>query len=516
VDDNQRRPHQTTGEQSFESDKDLAFALWYAIGSMMPGHPRNPNLSKSSKAQALRSIAHLASGVLLSFLHSGVAAAQPPPSQVPVQLPPAEIFPNYDNVLPGKVQALEGGAYIARVGDASANFYNPAGLVQQEKTELDASSTGWLLTNLSSDALNTSVSSSRFDNVPGYIGAVIGAPFITSRDFRIGLSLTRLASWSPGNLDVSSTNTGVAGLDRLTYSASSSFSTLLYQAAAAWAPPVENRSLRLGASAGVTNTNLSSVGTLSGLVTAGGMPGQFLGTLRANGQEWDLIFGAGAQWDVVAGLTVGAILHSPALRMSNGSLLTYESNVLATTAPPQSSFFYDTTGDFHYKLPIEAGVGFAYSFKNGQIEADLRYHAPVSMYDLYTTKVPLSLTTLSGQTSSLTTQPAPLIQYSARQVFNFSVGGNYKLGERTAVHGGFYTSTSPVHADTPLFRSANLYGVTGGVDFQFDHFGASLGAGYEWGRASSTPISVVGHELQGGDGVSLKAISILYAISYSF
>jgi len=34
----------------------------------------------------------------------------------------------------GKDQALEGGAYIARTGDASANFYNPAGLVQSERS----------------------------------------------------------------------------------------------------------------------------------------------------------------------------------------------------------------------------------------------------------------------------------------------------------------------------------------------------------------------------------------------
>ena len=59
-----------------------------------------------------------------------ISAAQ----SLPVPIPKALIFPNYDNVLVGKDQALEAGAYIARVGDASANFYNPAGLVMSEKT----------------------------------------------------------------------------------------------------------------------------------------------------------------------------------------------------------------------------------------------------------------------------------------------------------------------------------------------------------------------------------------------
>src|SRR5499433_4553419 len=84
----------------------------------------------------------------------GVAAAQ----QLPVPIPKALIFPNYDNVLVGQNQALEGGAYIARVDDASANFYNPAGLVQSEKTSLNASSTGYIVTRLSSEALQTSIS----------------------------------------------------------------------------------------------------------------------------------------------------------------------------------------------------------------------------------------------------------------------------------------------------------------------------------------------------------------------
>src|SRR5215813_3010669 len=71
-----------------------------------------------------------------------ISAAQ----SLPVPIPKALIFPNYDNVLVGKNQALEGGAYIARADGASANFYNPAGLVVSEKTSLNASSTGYVWT----------------------------------------------------------------------------------------------------------------------------------------------------------------------------------------------------------------------------------------------------------------------------------------------------------------------------------------------------------------------------------
>ena len=71
---------------------------------------------------------------VLSLLAPFAAAAQiAPVTNTPVPLSKALVFPNYDNVLVGKEQAIEGGAYIARVSDPSANFNNPAGLVQAEK-----------------------------------------------------------------------------------------------------------------------------------------------------------------------------------------------------------------------------------------------------------------------------------------------------------------------------------------------------------------------------------------------
>jgi len=103
----------------------------------------------------------------LALLAPLAAAAQVAPiTNTPFGLPKALVFPNYDNVLVGKEQAIEAGAYIARVSDASANFYNPAGLVQAEKPTLGASSTGYVYTKLESTLSGTSISSNKIDNVP--------------------------------------------------------------------------------------------------------------------------------------------------------------------------------------------------------------------------------------------------------------------------------------------------------------------------------------------------------------
>src|SRR5215813_11468455 len=226
-----------------------------------------------------------------------IAAAQ----SLPIPIPKALIFPNYDNVLVGKDQALEGGAYIARADDASANFYNPAGLVVSEKTSLNASSTGYVWTRLSSQALDTSISSTKLDELPGYFGVVIAPPFGDVRNLRLGLAITRGVAWTPGAIDQSTNAPDFASINRLTYSTDASFKTINYKIAAAWAP-VADRSLRLGFALAFSETTYSNNSTFSGLLSLGGQPGQFLSTIRATGNEWDIILGLGAQWDIVEGL----------------------------------------------------------------------------------------------------------------------------------------------------------------------------------------------------------------------
>jgi len=439
-----------------------------------------------------------------------VAAAQ----GLPIPLPKALIFPNYDNVLVGQNQALEAGAYIARTGDASANFYNPAGLVVSEKTSLDASSTGYVVTRIDSETLNTSITSTKIDAVPGYFGIVIAPPFTDSRNLRLGASITRGVAWSPGPIDETTDAPDFATIDRITYSTEASFQTLVYQVAGAWAP-VADRSFRLGLAVGVSQTSYSADSTFSGQLSLGGQPSHFLSTLRAEGDEWDVIFTLGAQWEILRGLTLGALVRSSGLRIGNGSLLTYESAFVRPVAP-MSSFFRDENGQFQYKQPWEASLGIAYHFGVAELEADLRFHDAVSPYSFYHSNEPLQIFVQNPDgTITTSTQPAPTITYSARRVYNVAAGGNVKLSRILTLHGGFYATFSPVAdpATSPL-RQADLYGFTGGLDFQLEHFGASVGAGYQFGTSASAPSTINDQELP--SKVKLEAISVFYAISYQF
>jgi len=247
----------------------------------------------------------------LVLLPLAAAAQIAPITNTPVPLSKALVFPNYDNVLVGKDEALEGGAYIARAGDSSANFYNPAGLVQSLGASVNASSAGYVYTEVTSKLSGTSISSSKLDSVPGYIGSVSKMPFVDTRNLRLGLSITRAVSWAPGGID-QTFDASSLGFGRLNYSSSASFESQLYQAAVGFSP-VLDRSLRLGVGAGLAQTSYSNNNTVSGTQTSSGEPAQFLETIRAGGTDDALVFTFGAQWDVIGGLTVGAIMRPPGI-----------------------------------------------------------------------------------------------------------------------------------------------------------------------------------------------------------
>lgn len=452
--------------------------------------------------------------VLLVLAPLAAAAQIAPITNTPVPLSKALVFPNYDNVLVGKDEALEGGAYIARAGDSSANFYNPAGLVQSRGASLNASSAGYVYTELTSKLSGTSISSSKLDSVPGYIGSVSPMPFFDTRNLRVGLSITRAVSWSPGGID-QTFDASSLGFGRLNYSTSANFDSQLYQAAAGFSP-VLDRSLRLGLGVGLAQTSYSNNNTVSGTQTGPGGPTQFLETIRAGGTDNALVFTFGAQWDVIGGLTVGAIFRPPGLELWNSSLVTAESSNIGATGST-AQYYRDDVGTFRYKLPLMAGIGAAYRFRVFEVEADLRYHNGVSQYDFYHGKVPYQLlTTSAGSGNTITTTPPPLVRYSAKRVFNGAIGGKAHVGGRTTVHLGFNTALSPVaDAATSPLREADLYAFSGGVDFQFSHFGASVGAGYQFGNSPGQSSSTGNLTILQSE-IRVRSLSVFYAISYDF
>ena len=104
-------------------------------------------------------------------------------------VPPNVVLSNYDNVPVGPFGGLEGSAYVARVGDPSAAWFNPAGLSRQTGVQISGSAGVYQWTAVSPQALPNSGGSRRqLPSVVGFTahvrgGLTAGAAFMTTNSW---------------------------------------------------------------------------------------------------------------------------------------------------------------------------------------------------------------------------------------------------------------------------------------------------------------------------------------------
>jgi long-subunit fatty acid transport protein len=421
--------------------------------------------------------------------------------------PPSIAITNYNRVLVGEQEALEAGAFVARVGDATSGWYNPAGMASLQRTSVGASGTGFTTDVLSLEGVGTQRGGGMaVYQLPSYFGAVLGRDVIDSEAWRIGFTITKPISWTQEVVG------GLPGDTRISYSSHVSLSTLLPMFSASFSP---FPSLRLGAGIGVAITSLSEIQTLSEQVVTPTTANAFLRTLDGGGAVWNLTGNLGVQWDITGNLVLGALVQLPGLKIIQSGRLTYQ-NVDNSVSPWSQVFFTDQDASFDYRLPFSASVGLAWRSKAFEVEADLRFYAAISDYTLLSSSKPV-VTTTTGPTGApvVTTTPFASVTNGAKAVWNVALGGRYNLDETWSFHGGFFTDASPTNeAGERLFRSVNMYGITVGAKARMEHLSGSVGIGYAWG--SSNPFQfgdpVTGNPIT--TRLTITSMSLLYAVAY--
>jgi len=307
---------------------------------------------------------------------------------------------------------------------------------------------------------------------------------------------------------------GAAGAERLSYSSHVSFSTLQPTFSVSFAP---FRCLRFGLGVGVALTSLSEVQTLSAQVVTATTANAFLRTVDASGSIWDLTSNVGLQWDIASNLVLGALVRLPGLKLMSSGALTYQ-NVDNNGTPWSQSFFHDRSATFDYQFPLEVNVGLGWHSKLFELEADLRYHTAISAYPLFSSQMPVQVTTTGpGGIPVVTAQPFPAVENAARQVWNWAVGGHVNIGEAWSVHAGFFSDYSPTTAaGQDVFRAVNMYGMTVGGRVHGDHLSASLGFAFSWGNSSNFSFQDPASGTTINTRLSIRTLSLLYAVTYQF
>jgi len=451
---------------------------------------------------------------LLSVLvatSAGTLSAQDLP---PIRTP-TSIIPNYDRVLIGQMEALEGGAYVARTGNAGSNWYNPAGLAASEETSLNASANAYEYTTIELEGLDSKFGSGRFRSVSTFFGGVIGAPVLKGRDVRLGFSFTRPVVWSPGTV-TGATRFEVGGESsaQVSYTSGVDLSTSVPALAAGFR--ISDR-FRVGASAGMAITSLRTSQTLtSRVVDLTGLTRGFR-TIYVDGQTWDLSFGAGVQWDVSEAVRLGGTVNAPGLRIAGSGIA--EDQVVLGYAGNESVdlSMRDPEARFDYREPFRLVGGVAVRLGAVELEADVRHYGGRSEYALIETDSTVQVLVTDADGNLTQDRVAtPDVRETARAVTNFAVGGNVPIPGGFRLHAGFFTDRSPV--GTPgasIFRSIDLTGVTAGISFG-GRLTGSIGVSSSWGTSEERDVDPPVGGLPTGTRISIRTFNLHYALSYRF
>ena len=442
---------------------------------------------------------------LLFLLLSLPAAAQ----SVTITAPSLFVLPNEGRNPAGQIEGIEGGAFTARATDVGAVYYNPAGLGLSRKSSVSAASAAYEWTFYTGEVGEVADTGSRLSSNGRLFGFVVGGETLKSEKLSLGFAIPTPVSWKP-TLQLSGVLPAPGGAADLLYSADGSYSDLVPTIAAGYAL---KPGLRLGASVGVSFLTLTQTqGAFAQAVTPGG-GGVTQRTFRADGTTYDVILTGGLQWDLSPSVTLGVVAAAPGLRLG-GSTGLFAVESTATGAGFRSIAFRDPEAEFTVKHPARVSVGLSWKFARGEVEADVKYSAGASAYELFSSPVAGAWTSGSGSAAS----SGPAIFTPAyderRSVTNVAVGGRWDLSPKTSVHLGAFSALSPV-GEKSVFTAVDVYGVSAGVSLNWPHLSGSVGFAYEWGHeADPFRDDPQGSTLTGQLGIS--SVHLLWGLTYKF
>ena len=448
----------------------------------------------------------LRSGVSLALLVSA--------SALQGQLSPGNIVPNYDRVRIGQVEGLEGGAYVARTGDAGANWYNPAGLALADNTSLNASTNAYEYTTVRLEGLDRAYSAGRFQSLGTYFAGVIGSPFVDDRRLRFGFSFTRPVLWAPGaisgRLGGLSPETGGEVFD---FYSKVEMSVAIPAVAAGFR--VSDR-VRVGLGLGVPITSLKAENQSSNLLVDAASVRRASSSVSLDGQLYQLHATAGVQWDVNDRVRTGLTITSPGVHLSGSSLLAVEQFVSGPAGVVDVGF-RDAKAAFDPLLPLRIVGGISGTFGRLEIEADVRWYGSRSGVELLSSEEPYTVVTTApgGPPTVIESTLGPAVE-EIRSVTNLALGANYALSGNWVLHGGVFIDNSPVgDPGTSIFQAVDLHGLGLAVSFG-GQLSGTVGVSSNWGTTNERSFGPSLGGVAGATRVEIETFNLHYALSYTF
>jgi hypothetical protein len=435
--------------------------------------------------------------IVLAFGLVGLSRAQ---AQTTVAQPESLIIPNYDRIHVGRDEALEGGAYLARSAGASANAYNPAGVVAGTGSQVNASSTGYELITLKVAGVTRNASGTSIIGLGSYLGLTV-AGLLPSDRWRLGFSISQPLDWEPPSLSTVLESTEGLPREEAQLDATGRLLAIVPAVAVGFAA---TPSLRFGAQLLVPRVSFDQHGAVvvrSATATANTVT---IRAATASGVSDQVRLSAGAQWEVIPELSLGMVVTSPGAAWHTTGNLTAQGGTYTGTSQVDN-VFRDEGASFAYRLPFQAGGGVALNLGRFALEADVRWYASVGEFSLFASDATgtRTMTDAAGApTTSTVTFQSSRVRW--RDVVNFAVGGHFDVWQSLRLHAGFTVDQSPVETGSAVFPKVGKM-VSGSVGLTY--------------TAGTSDRSIVG-TLPGGmpieSVVKLGILQLLYSIQFDF
>jgi len=438
-----------------------------------------------------------------------MAAAQ---QTAQVVTPPANIvLSNYNGVPIGPFGGLEGPAVVARVGDPSSAWFNPAGLAQEGGAQISGSAGVYQWTTLTPNDLPNGGSS--VQQLPNTVGFTLNAkPRLT-----LGFALITTNSWTQEIDSELITNTP-AMQERFAYSADSEFSRRVIALSAGYRM---EGPLRVGGGLAFSLTDLRQVGTIGDrVVAAGGANGlqTLLVSARASGSAFQLRVQGGVQYELT-NVRLGATLRTPAVTLVHSGVVTVD-GIADVGASSLGASVFDPDATFEYHLPWEFQGGAAYVRDRGQAELEIQTFGSISPYSMLSTDHPTAIYGDAGPNMppSIVTRPFGGLTSAADAVVNVAIGGQFKVfpDRDFRIHAGYATDNSPVAAEDEIFHHVDMGSFTVGVSGAVGKLQFAVGVNHRSGTADDLVVRNLLRNEPVHTAVDISTTGLIYSLSYQF
>ena len=422
--------------------------------------------------------------------------------------PPNLVLSNYNSVPVGPYGGLEGSAYVARVDDPSAAWFNPAGLAKQASAQISGSAGIYQRTSVAPEALSDRGGSSQ--QLPNFVGFT----FSPRTGYTVGVALLATNSWNQ-ETDAQLFSTVPAGQQRFAYSADSEFVQRIAAASVGYAG--SSGHWRVGGGFAFSLTSLRLVQSASDRVATSSDLQSLLVSARASTSALQLRMQSGAQFET-AHWRIGGAVRTPGATLTHSGSITFD-GVLAGSGGTLGASVFDSDAAHEFHLPWEFQGGAALVAPRVEVELDLQGYSPIGAYPLLSTTEPLLIYAGgANKPPTVSSQAVAGLTSASDGIVNVAAGGHVRLleGREFRVHAGVASNRSPVASADTVFSNVDLVAWSVGMTGTVGKLQFSAGLSRQFGSADDVTL----RNLVSGEAVHTRVdvhtTGFIYSLAYQF